>query len=295
MRIRSRYPLKTRLEMWESDFGRFSDWVLELRGLPIAELKFIQNPEAYWGLYETRITADDSALRQNMLTPQFWEKSSHSELVWRNADFDCVTSTVTAVLQRVESSDKIILQLRYLSIDDIELPRFYEKVLLRMRRLFGLNKYSDVKGSRWGRNSYKIKERLEIWESNYGRNKGWILEKSGSPIAEVRFLQTPEMFWDMYEVAITTTHPALRQRMLTAEFWERDTYEDLGWRNVYFDFYTQFASPILQSVESSNRVILKVRYLYIQNVGVPKAYEKVLLWWRKTFGKAGSGSLPLAH
>jgi len=295
MRIRSRYPLKTRLEIWESDFGRFSDWVLELRGLPIAELKFIQNPEAYWGLYETRITAKDNALRQSMLTPQFWGKTGNSELVWRNADFDCVTRTVAAVLQRVESSDQIILQLRYLGIDDIELPRFQEKLLLGMRRSFGLNKYSDVKGSRWGRNCYKIKERLEIWESNYGRNRGWILEKSGSPIAEIRFLQTPEMFWDLYEVAITTTDADLRQSMLTAEFWERATYEDLGWRNVYFDFYTQFASPILQSVESSDRVILQVRHLYIQNIGIPKAYEKVLLWWRKTFGRASSDKLSLAR
>ncbi len=291
---RNKFPLSTRLEIWESGYGRYKEWVLEKGGLPIAKLKFVQNPEVYWDLYETTITTDDSTLRQNMLTSEFWEKTSHSELVWRNDYFKCSTRIATAILHKVVSADKIMLQLRYLSIDDIETPLLYEKILLWMRRAFKLNKYSNVISSKWRRNSYKTGERLEIWEANYGRSKGWFVEKSGQRIAELRYLQTPDMFWDLYETTITTSDPTLRQRMLTAEFWEREAYEDLGWRNSYFDFYTQFAAPVLHKVESSDKIILQIRYLYIQNIGFPKMHEKALLWWRKAFKEARSSKMTAA-
>lgn len=289
---RKKFPLRTRLEIWEADYGRFNDWVLEKGGLQFAKLRYIQNPEAFWALYETTITVEDISTRQDMLTPQFWEKINQSELSWRNDYFGCSTNAVTPVLHAVESSDKIILQLRYLGIDDIEAPDMYERFLLWVRRFFRLNKHRNVIGSKWKRNSYTLKERLEIWESNYGRSTGWFLEKSGQQIARLRYLETPDMFWDLYEVNITTNDLSLRQRMLTAEFWDHETYEDLGWRSAHFNFYTQFVLPVLVEVKSSNVITLQIRYLYTQNISSPTYYEKALLWLRSLFTYRKASSLP---
>jgi hypothetical protein len=46
----------------------------------------------------------------------------------------------------------------------------------------------------------RYRKRLEIWETNYGRDAGWILERNGQPIAILSNWRNQEMFWDGYDL-----------------------------------------------------------------------------------------------
>src|ERR1051326_7193222 len=58
--------------------------------------------------------------------------------------------------------------------------------------------------------------RLRIWETNFGREAGWLIERHGQPIAILTEPRSEDMFWDSYRLEILTNDPELRQRFLTS-------------------------------------------------------------------------------
>jgi hypothetical protein len=129
--------------------------------------------------------------------------------------------------------------------------------------------------------------RLRIWETNYGRDSGWIIEHQGKPIAVLTQPRTEEMFWDSYQMEITTNDPALRQQMLTKEFWARAEAEGLVWRNREFGDVASPAFPALSPFPEPGR--LTMRGLYI-SIGYPWPWDWVVLWLRRRFRRAQSQS-----
>ncbi|MGL4420271.1 MAG: hypothetical protein ACRCZF_06380, partial [Gemmataceae bacterium] len=56
-------------------------------------------------------------------------------------------------------------------------------------------------------------QRLRIWESNYGRDAGWVIERQGEVIAVLTDPRFEDMFWDSYRMDVVASGPELRMRM----------------------------------------------------------------------------------
>ena len=73
---------------------------------------------------------------------------------------------------------------------------------------------------------------LEIWESDYGRDAGWIVEQWGEPIAVLTDPEQIEMFWVCYRIIPLTQDIELLERMRMKDFWHG--MEGFVWRNREF-------------------------------------------------------------
>jgi hypothetical protein len=74
--------------------------------------------------------------------------------------------------------------------------------------------------------------RLRIWETDYGRDAPWVIERHGHPIALLTEPRWEAMFWHRDRIEITTEDPDLRIMLLTEGFWAES--EELVWRNHEF-------------------------------------------------------------
>ncbi len=72
--------------------------------------------------------------------------------------------------------------------------------------------------------------RLRIWETNYGRDCGWQIERNGDVIAILSEPRYEEMFWESYQMEIVTEDLELRGRLLTTEFWAVAEAEGVRWK-----------------------------------------------------------------
>ncbi|HZZ81042.1 MAG TPA: hypothetical protein VFE62_21250 [Gemmataceae bacterium] len=123
--------------------------------------------------------------------------------------------------------------------------------------------------------------RLRIWETNYGRDCGWIIERQGSPIAILTEPRWEKMFWDSYRMEIVADDQEYRARMLTTEFWANAEAEGLVWRNRELGEVAEFAFPALAPFPEPGR--LMVRGLYL-SVGEPWPWDWLVMRirrWRK--------------
>lgn len=120
--------------------------------------------------------------------------------------------------------------------------------------------------------------RLRIWETNFGRAAGWLVEFQGEPIAYLPEPRSVEMFWDSYRVDIVATDPALRQRIATSTFWSfcNQEWRQLVFRNREFDAAPSAVMLAGYQPESS-RVV--ARGLYVP-IGWPRPWDWLVLWWR---------------
>lgn len=76
--------------------------------------------------------------------------------------------------------------------------------------------------------------RLRIWETDYGRDGGWLIERRGEVIAVLTDPRWEDMFWHSYRMEVTAADPELRQRLQTREFWAVAEAEGLVWRSREF-------------------------------------------------------------
>ena len=63
---------------------------------------------------------------------------------------------------------------------------------------------------------------LRIWESNFGRDTGWVIECEGKPVAVLTEPRSEDLFWDSYRMEVITDDPELRGHLLAEEFWAGD-------------------------------------------------------------------------
>jgi hypothetical protein len=85
--------------------------------------------------------------------------------------------------------------------------------------------------------------RLRIWETNYGRDAGWVIERDGRRIAVLSDSRWEDMFWDTYRMEIITDDPELRRMLQTGAFWKQAESAELRWRNREFGELAEFAFP----------------------------------------------------
>jgi hypothetical protein len=63
--------------------------------------------------------------------------------------------------------------------------------------------------------------RLQILESNYGRDGGWYVEDEGERVALLSEPEYHDMFWESYRIEVLSDDPVTRQAALTSvSFWQ---------------------------------------------------------------------------
>lgn len=120
--------------------------------------------------------------------------------------------------------------------------------------------------------------RLRIWETNYGRDAGWLVERQGKTIAVLTDPRWEDMFWVSYRMEITTDDSELRTQLQTESFWARAESEALVWRNQEFGEVAEMAFPALSPFTEPGR--LKMRALYLP-ISEPWLWDSIVLWFRK--------------
>jgi hypothetical protein len=124
--------------------------------------------------------------------------------------------------------------------------------------------------------------RLRIWETNYGRDCGWVIERRGKSIAVLTESRGAEMFWDSYRMEIVADDPDLRAQMLTKEFWANAEAQGLVWRNREFGEVDVIAFPALSPFPETGRLMMRGLYLAI---GDPWPWDRIVLrvrsWLRR--------------
>lgn len=75
--------------------------------------------------------------------------------------------------------------------------------------------------------------RLRIWETNYGRDAGWIVEYQGKPLAILTCPGFVDQFWVSYWMEVVCEDAALCARLLSEEGWplSNEDHRQLTWRN----------------------------------------------------------------
>lgn len=130
--------------------------------------------------------------------------------------------------------------------------------------------------------------RLRIWETNYGRDAGWVVERQGRVIGVLTDPRLEDMFWYSYRLEVVTDDPELWRRMQTPEFWA-DESERLVWRSREFGEVAEGAFPALSPFPEPGR--LTMRRLYLP-VGEPWLWDQLVLWWRRRQRAAEHGAAP---
>ncbi|MEM9252810.1 MAG: hypothetical protein AAGB29_10720 [Planctomycetota bacterium] len=127
---------------------------------------------------------------------------------------------------------------------------------------------------------FKYREKLAIWESNFGRSDGWILEVDGHPTAVLDDNEYYDMFWDSYRVSLLPESKYTLDEVFTMEFWCK---RSLVYRSKATDITTRQA--VISSGEAfpkPGRVVL--RGLYI-SIGMPNVIDQCALAWRRYWTK----------
>jgi hypothetical protein len=119
--------------------------------------------------------------------------------------------------------------------------------------------------------------RLRIWETNYGRDAGWFIERRGQIIAVLTDPRWEDMFWDSYRIDITTEDPELRPLLQTEAFWAKAESEPLVWRNREFGEVAEFAFPALAPFPEPGRLMMRALYL---SIAEPWPWDSLVLWFR---------------
>lgn len=120
-------------------------------------------------------------------------------------------------------------------------------------------------------------KRLRIWEMNFGRDAGWIIERHGQAIA---VLSDPRgnMLWCSYAIEIVTDDPELIRKMTTIAFWDYFKTEGVVWRNKLFGDVAEYAFPAINPFPEPGRLMMG--YLYLA-IGHPSLFDRIVLWFRK--------------
>lgn len=116
--------------------------------------------------------------------------------------------------------------------------------------------------------------RIEIFETNFGRQGGWIVEREGRPVAVLSDPRRADMFWYSYAVQWLTDDAAEQSELLAAEpclWWGRQ----LKFRNREFSAVIENAFAAGPPI--GGRVFM--RGLHIPLSG-PCPWERLVLWWR---------------
>jgi hypothetical protein len=132
----------------------------------------------------------------------------------------------------------------------------------------------------------RYSRRLRIWETNYGRDAGWVLERDGRPIAILTGPRFEEMFWDSYRIEPVGDDPEERRQVLTNAFWDADKWLALVWRSREFEELPLAPFPAIRPIREPGRVTVRALYIPLQ---APRPWDQLVLWARRRWGRRPIG------
>lgn len=121
-------------------------------------------------------------------------------------------------------------------------------------------------------------QRLRIWETDYGREAGWLIELRGEVIAVLTDPQWEDIFWTSYRMEVATSDSELGHRIKTLEFWGTVEATELIYRSREFGVIAELAFPALNPSWEPDRLMM--RRLCIP-IGLPWVWDRIALWWRR--------------
>lgn len=126
-------------------------------------------------------------------------------------------------------------------------------------------------------NTAEQERRLRIFETNYGRDAGWFVERDGLRLALLTDCRFEDMFWDSYKIEPLVEDPMERAALLESpELWLSCEFT---YRNQLFeDGVVESAFVAEQPFWEPGRVSMRGLYLII---GEPMAKERLLLRLRE--------------
>lgn len=127
--------------------------------------------------------------------------------------------------------------------------------------------------------------RLRIWETNFGRDAGWIAERDGIPLAVLTEPRFEDMFWDSYHLEVIAEDPEIRTAMLSEEFWHGNGWVGLVYRNREFGEIVEIAFPAVDAFPEPGRLMIRALYLPI---GQPWPWDWLVLWVRRLWQRKDS-------
>lgn len=117
------------------------------------------------------------------------------------------------------------------------------------------------------------RDRLRVWESDYGRCDGWDVVLDGTPVAFVDEPRWEEMFWVSYRLTVTMDDPALRERILSESFWTNE-WPNLTFRSRATGRVVKKAFPSCRPFVEPGRLMMRGLYVAI---GRPLPWDWVVL------------------
>lgn len=123
----------------------------------------------------------------------------------------------------------------------------------------------------------ELERRLRIFETNYGRDAGWFVERDDRRLALLSDPLSEDMFWESYAIDPLVEDPAERAALLASpELWL--SCEFVYRSRLFEDSVVDNAIAAGQPFPKPGRVSMRALYL---DIGAPTAEELLLLEWRK--------------
>ncbi len=124
--------------------------------------------------------------------------------------------------------------------------------------------------------------RLRLWETDYGREAGWVVEHQSKAIALLTDPRSEDMFWHSYRMEVVTNDSELREVLWTKAFWDEAEMHGLVWRNREFGEVAPLAFPGLSPLCKPGRLMMRGLYL---KTGKLWPWDWVVLWIRRWLGR----------
>jgi hypothetical protein len=120
----------------------------------------------------------------------------------------------------------------------------------------------------------RYRERLRIWESNYGRSLGWDLELDGRVVGVLDEPHQEDMFWTSYRVSSTVDDPAVAARLVFEEFWKGDGFAGLVFRSRALGLAAEGPFPAVDAFVGPRRVSMRALYIGFRE---PALWDRLVL------------------
>ena len=127
----------------------------------------------------------------------------------------------------------------------------------------------------------RYRDRLRLWESNYGAENGWEVLLDGKIVATLDCYRREDMFWATYRLSIIATDPLMKARLASKEFWI-DEGAKLVFRNRTTGLISNTACPATNLFIERGRIQFRGLYVDIRR---PHPWDNFLLtcrrFWRR--------------
>jgi hypothetical protein len=107
----------------------------------------------------------------------------------------------------------------------------------------------------------RYRDRLRIWESNYGRALGWDIELDGRVVGLLDEPHQEDMFWTSYRVSSSENDAALSSNLVCADFWKGNGFAKLVFRSRALGLVAESPLPAVDAFVGPRRVSMRALYI----------------------------------